>query len=66
MGGASDECRLMAKPCRFDPRADVGDGSVLLLQALRGSAYLTRGEGFDAPQEVRHVLDGHLKAEGIR
>ena len=27
--------------------------------------YLAGGEGFNAPQELRDILDGHLQAEGV-
>lgn len=29
-------------------------------------SYLTCGKGFDAPQELGNILDGHLEAEGVR
>lgn len=41
-----------------------GAGSVKL-SAPSLSPYLTCGKGFDAPQEVGNILDGHLEAEGV-
>lgn len=37
----------------------------LHLAAAAVIGYLTCGKGFDAPQELRNVLDGHLEAEGV-
>lgn len=29
------------------------------------ACYLTGGEGFDAPQKLRDILDGHLQTEAV-